>query len=269
MTSLDRVVRNVLLLGFAGLLVFPGRAVADDVDPGWSFSFEPYGWLLSLSGDIGVDGEAFHVDLPFHDILEDLNFGFMGVFEARRGRWFGIVDGVVAQLDADARFGRSSDKADLDVWLTKLKLVGGYRLLSRPLGAETDPRRLTIDAYAGGRLWYVDTDVKLEFPRLGDRRLSSDTWWIDPVLGLRVQADVTDRFLLKLVGDLGGFDIGSASEFTWELQGTVAYRLTERWRLAGGYRAIGVDRERGVDGLDGTLHGPFLGVVYAWGADGR
>lgn len=56
---------------------------------------------------------------------------------------------------------------DLDLWLTKLALSGGYRVLSHPLGADTDPRRLTFDAFAGARLWNVDTDVKLEFPILG------------------------------------------------------------------------------------------------------
>ena len=37
---------------------------------------------------------------------------------------------------------------------------------------------------------------------------------------MRILADVTDRFELSVLGDIGGFGIGSASQFTWEAQGS-------------------------------------------------
>lgn len=270
-----RTVRRAPLPWFASALacllaspVLAGTADAAD-DEGWVFSLAPYGWLVSLSGEVGADGDAADVDLPFRDILEDLNFGFMGVAEARRGRWFGALDVLVSELRSDARFGPTRAEADLDQWLTKLGVFGGYRALSHPLGAGDDPRRLTVDGYGGGRLWYVDTDIELDSPILGTRRISDDTWWIDPVIGLRVRGDVTDRFTLSAVGDLGGFGIGSASKFTWGLQGTLSYRLTDRWVLSGGYRVIGLDREKGSAGFDGELHGPLVGAVYSWGSSTR
>jgi hypothetical protein len=44
-----------------------------------------------------------------------------------------------------------------------------------------------------------------------DRKFSSDEWWIDPLVGMRLFADLTDRFELSLIGDVGGFGIGSAA----------------------------------------------------------
>jgi hypothetical protein len=310
------------------LLALSGSpALADDVDQGWEFSFAPYLWALSLDGEIGVEGTTVDVDVPFSDLLKDLNFGLMGQFTARRGRWIGIFDGLYSELEDHETLGprnigfgpatvrdgplvisiprvQSSvgpTKVDVDIKMYQLKLAGGYRLLSHPLGAEDDLRRMTLDVYAGGRFWYMSTDVEVRIPQasipgftvgaslepvrlpgqsidlggvevpgatLGglDETFSVDEWWIDPLVGMRLIAGLTERFELAVVGDLGGFGIGSASQFTWEAQGILGYRITDGWTLALGYRAIGLDRKQGSSGYDGTLHGPVLGAVYRWGA---
>ena len=59
----------------------------------------------------------------------------------------------------------SPTKVDVDMKLYKVKLAGGYRLLSHPLGAEDDLRRMTLDLYAGGRFWYMSTDVEVRIPQ--------------------------------------------------------------------------------------------------------
>jgi len=263
------------------------------------------------------------VDVPFSDIVKDLNLGLMGQFTARRGRWLAVVDGLYAILEdhetldprsigfgpAEIREGPlvisiprvqtslGPTEVDVDVDMVKLKLAAGYRLLSHPLGADDDPRRMTLDVYAGGRFWYVDMDVEVRIPpasipgftvgaalepvrfpgrsidlggvavpgvTLGgiDRTFSSHEWWIDPLVGMRLFADLTDRFEISMVG---GFGIGSASQFSWEAQGVLGYRVSDRWTLALGYRATGLDRPKGLAAFDGTLHGPILGAVFRWG----
>ena len=87
-------------------------------------------------------------------------------------------------------------------------------------------------------------------------------WWIDPLVGVRVGADLCDRLGLVMNGNLGGFGIGSASELSWEALAFLTWRLGEHWSAAAGYRALGVDRENGDLEIDLIMHGPVLGIIY-------
>lgn len=185
------------------------------------------------------------------------------------------VDATMRQLILDAKF--------------------GYRVLARSLGelrggdTEDDPRLLELDLFAGARYMRFETELDVfvppisvpgfnvspsvsAFPRLeiGDLEVPGVTVggldqdfdetvdWIDPILGLRARLDLTERLWLGLRGDLGGFGIGSASDFTWQAMGLLHYRLTEHWILSGGYRGLGFDREP----YDLIQHGPILGFSY-------
>ncbi len=68
--------------------------------------------------------------------------------------------------------------------------------------------------------------------------------------------------VLNVGASIGGFGLGSASDFTWQLSPVVRYRLTDRWSVIGGYRVTYVDREQGDDETDLLWHGPAVGVTY-------
>ena len=89
-------------------------------------------------------------------------------------------------------------------------------------------------------------------------------WWIDPVVGARFGADVTEKVSLVLAGNVGGFGIGSASKFSWESLLFARYRLGEHWGLVAGYRALGYEREGSGITLDLIEHGPVLGASYSF-----
>ena len=69
---------------------------------------------------------------------------------------------------------------------------------------------------------------------------------------------------LTLAGNVGGFDIGSASQFSWEAIAFLTLRLSDRTSLAAGYRGIGIDREKSDVAVDIVMHGPLLGLVFAF-----
>ena len=175
----------------------------------------------------------------------------------------------------------------------------GYRLLDHPLAgllgreAKDDPRRIRADLYAGGRYWYVKARTEVEYPPIEVPGLTIDpslvahprlelpdltvpgitfggadvdgeqsNWWIDPIIGARVGADLCGRLGALLNGNVGGFGIGSASRFSWEALGLLTWRLGEHWTAAAGYRALGVDRRNGDLEIDLIMHGPVLGIIY-------
>jgi hypothetical protein len=90
------------------------------------------------------------------------------------------------------------------------------------------------------------------------------TWWVDPLVGVRFSGDVSERVSLILGGNVGGFGIGSASDFSWETALIANYRFGESWSFAAGYRALSFDKSVGGGELDLIVHGPLLGFIYAF-----
>jgi hypothetical protein len=91
---------------------------------------------------------------------------------------------------------------------------------------------------------------------------TSSSWWIDPLIGLRVGADLSERVSIVVAGNVGGFDIGSASKFSWEALAFLDWRFGETTSLVLGYRALGLDRKKGRAEADITMHGPLLGLIF-------
>lgn len=170
----------------------------------------------------------------------------------------------------------------LDVpWLRRLRGRAGDP------DPDGDPRRFLLDLAIGARYWYMRTEVDVElgpiqvpgftitpslpaFPRLElpgvsvpgasfgglDETFEESIDWVDLTLGGRLALDLTDRILLSLAGDVGGFDIGSSSHRTWMAIGVLGYRLGERWTLKMGYKALGAER----GAVDVVIHGLVLGL---------
>jgi hypothetical protein len=90
----------------------------------------------------------------------------------------------------------------------------------------------------------------------------ASVWWIDPVVGARIGIDACETLSFALSGNVGGFGIGSASDFSWETTFAGRYFLGEHWSLVAGYRALGFDRDSADAGLDLIFHGPVMGVIY-------
>lgn len=183
----------------------------------------------------------------------------------------------------------------LTTWALDTKL--GFRVLSFPtvklLGRSEEPddrRRLDFDLFAGARYWNVTnkTNLEIQSPSLTvngapaqlpgilpdvalrhgvrvpgallngtDQSVQETTDWVDPIVGGRITADVTKRWSLFALGDVGGWSIGNASELTWQAMLGSKIQLTEHLGLQTGYRALGVDQSGALEST--ILHGPQIG----------
>jgi hypothetical protein len=91
---------------------------------------------------------------------------------------------------------------------------------------------------------------------------TASSWWIDPLVGMRVSADLTERVGIVVAGNVGGFDIGSASQFSWEALAFLDWRFGESTSFLLGYRGLGIDRQKGKAQADIIMHGPLLGLLF-------
>lgn len=221
----------------------------------WTFTAAPYLWASGLKGNVGVLGTPPQsVDLSFGDIVENLDVGFMGVDEARRGRFLIGADVFYARLSDSigTPVGVAAGSIDATVKTFMGTLVVGYDL------APEDS--VDLDLIGGARFWSVDNNFAFVGGALGGRSVSDGDEWVDPVVGLKFRAAINDRLSFAGWVMAGGFGVGSDS--MWDIMGGVGYRVSDRVSLYAGYRAAGVDYAKNGFAYDVTQRGPVFGGVF-------
>lgn len=301
----------------------PGKPADSDAGD-WEVIPYTYIWLPWVDVDVSAGGSSVSTRVDPSDLLKDLKLAYLGGVEFEyRKRWIAGLDINYFDLAQDTEVGPAFTTVgplrieapgavltvpgrtaivgpldvDVDLKMFIARGILGYRLLSRPMpeflgGAGTGGKRtLNLDAYAGGRLWILRTEVDVDGPPIGlpgttgtvsfpsrpnlalpgisipavstgpvDFRTKQTEAWVDPIVGGRLRADLSDRFLIGVGGNVGGFDWGSASKLTWEAVTTVGVRFKERWTAEGGYRALAVERVKGDVQADVIQHGPLVGI---------
>lgn len=261
-----------------GAVLVAGPALAEGPKQGeWQFSVTPYIWAAGLEGDVTVKGRASSVDASFLDIVEtaDSIFGFMGVFEARKGDWSAFVAPMYLNIGVDENVGIGplTIDADVTVEMTIIEFGVSYRLVSSTLGSDTGEgggQPAWIDAIAGARYTSLDgeIDLKVSAPSLGlsGTRVSQGSRdWTDPFVGARARAPLTENVWVQARGDVGGFGVGS--DFSWQALGLLGYDFEMFGRdasIAAGYRALSMDFEEGSGSslfqYNITMHGPIIAL---------
>ena len=96
--SLFRLIVCTTMLMTMAVIVQAG----EDGTGEWQYTAIPYMWAISAKGNskIGNAPEA-DLDITFGEVLENLNFGLMGRFEATHNKWKIYGSGLFALLSGD------------------------------------------------------------------------------------------------------------------------------------------------------------------------
>jgi hypothetical protein len=81
---------------------------------GWAFQLTPYLWMTGFNGILKIRNQTVPVSASFSDIFERLNFGFMGVFDTRKGRFGLLLDTLYTNLSAKNTIGPTTIVARSD-----------------------------------------------------------------------------------------------------------------------------------------------------------
>ena len=233
----------------------------------WRVDVTAWIWLNGMSGDIRTGPITADVDAGFSDILDasDSLFAFTGRLEVGKGRWAGFIEGMYADIGADDQTGLLG-LATVDVSTEIVLLDFGvlYRAWDQ-VATNGGGRSHAIDLYVGGR--YQALSAELDPVLLAARTKSKN--WLDPILGMRATIQLAKRFDFTVVGDIGGFGVGS--DLTWSARGVFGYHFEcfdMPSTIYAGYAALGTDYSDG-SGLqrfewDMILHGPVLGISFSF-----
>ncbi|MCX6875320.1 MAG: hypothetical protein NTW21_16165 [Verrucomicrobia bacterium] len=211
-------------------------------------------WLQALEGDVTVRGRNADVDLGMNDVLDNLDFAAMGVVEVGCGRWSFLADLNYAELSGSTSTRLTYNTLDLS------QFIGNFVVAYNVLENEATH----LDVYAGARVNSLDMDLNIDLHgpsgRTRDFSASGSETWVDPIIGVRVQQELSNKIFFRAAGDVGGF--GVSSDFTWQALALFGYRVCEGGAVMLGYRGIGTDYENGDFGYNCTNHGPMLGFEY-------
>jgi len=220
----------------------------------WEFRIEPYGWLTALDGKVGILNQTADLNAGFDDIWDVLDFAAAMQIELRNGCWGIIADGFYSDLSQDfTPPTRLHTDGNFEMQQFLGELYASYRFLDSPCGF--------VDAYAGMRYTYLSTDLKADAinPNVDNNiDVSENKDWIDPIIGLRGQWNINEKWFLAGKGDIGGF--GVSSDLTWSLLATVGYHFTEDVHMELGYRYLHTDYDDGGFTYDIDQAGIYTGL---------
>jgi len=233
----------------AVLLAAPAAAQ----ESGWRFALSPYLWTPGIKASVGTAVGTVGVDKSRTDVLSDLDLAFMGVFEARNGRWGLIADLFYAELS-------QSRATPLGVLFSRARIETTAKELSGYIAYRIDENeRIALDLMAGVQISSIDLDLSLSPGLLGGRRLGLSETWVDPVIGGRARFAITDDWFATTFADVGGF--GVDSDLTWQAFAILGYQFNPHWSVQGGWRYFSAEKE--VEGRDVKVDygGPLFGFT--------
>jgi hypothetical protein len=200
-----------------------------------------------IFGDTTVRGRTADIDISAPDfvstVFNSLQFVAIGRTEVRRGPLVFTLDLLYISLEEEET-GRLGVDTKVNFDQLFLEFGVGYRLGDWSLGPQPWPR-LAVESLAGGRYAHVDGELKLTGTGpLGLRvKVDGSADWLEPFVGARLTLAASEQVAIVVRGDVGGVNVGS--DLTWNLVGTLRYRLSRHVILEGGYRVLDIDYDQG------------------------
>ena len=259
-------------LCFAAMLSSPAASAQANDD--WKFQASVYVYLPSIDGTTTFSGSGGSSDagVDASKFLENLNFAFMGSFEADKGPWGAFADVIYIDIGdsesptRDFSIGgtlpvgvNASVHYGLNGWLWTF--AGSWNLASTPTAG--------LNLIGGARLLDVDQTIDWQLSgnigsvalpnRSGDRTTGVSNW--DAIVGLQGRALLGEQqhWFLPYYVDVGT----GASSLTWQAMFGVGYAFS--WgSVIGAWRHIDYDMESGKSIESLSFDGPGVAVAFRW-----
>jgi hypothetical protein len=244
----------VLILAASGLA--PGAAFARTASTttpqgAWQHTAAIYMLAAGMSGKAAIGPVDADVDVPFSEILENLEFGGMAAYRGTNGRWSVMVNSMFIGLGI-TKDGPLGGSAEVDFDQTMLEVDGGWRFAKG------------LELYFGLRGTDIDMNIEVR-PTIGTTQTADDRHsWVDPLVGIRYEVPMGSKWTFVGRGDIGGFGVGS--DFAWQAMTHFDWRISKRFGAAFGYVALDMDYKDG-EGSDFFKYdilgsGPFAAGTF-------
>jgi hypothetical protein len=222
-------------------------------------------WVWGLDGQLGDEDNETDIDSDWTDTLENLDsleFALNARLRVEWGKWAVTVEVDGADVEDTVDFERLGVAVDGEASIWTLQAQLGYRFAGGHMGCGPCRPSYCIEAYAGFRAWWVDTEIEPQGSTVPLPTLDADESWIDPIVGLRAEFRWPNGWSLLAEGDIGGFGIGS--DFSWHLLAAVGYSFNDHVQLSLGWKVLDVDYDDDGFVFDVQMSGPFVALTFSF-----
>ena len=220
-------------------------------DDPWKFSLAVPLQATSIDGNVTLLGHSAPVDISFNKLRDHIDAALGLGFEARTRR-YGFYSGFsYMKLTAQDNF--IYDRLQFAI------VEGGafYRFVEVP-----GDHPFVLEGVAGLRYFYTKNELTIQpvgpFAGFAGSKIRNVA---DPIIGGRGSVGLFNKCHLDASGDIGGFDINRATDWTWSAAGVVTYDFTKWFSLSAGYKALGLDEKDNAaaqTGFDVVFKGPII-----------
>jgi hypothetical protein len=267
-------VRTLAAVSLCLAALLGNRSASAQTNDDWKFQAAVYVYLPSIDGTTSFSGSGGGSDagVDASKFLENLNFAFMGSFEADKGPWGMFADVIYIDIgDSESPTRNFSIGGTLPVgvnasvhyglngWLWTL--AGSWSLVATPsyeLNLIGGARLLDIDQTVDWQLGGNVGSVALA-DRAGSRTTGVSNW--DAIVGFKGRAMFGEgqHWFLPYYVDVGT----GASSLTWQAMFGVGYAFG--WgSVIGAWRHIDYDMESGKSIQSLSFDGPGVAVAFRW-----
>lgn len=256
-------------------LLSPLPGMAQDDSGGWEWRATIYGWLPTIKGttQFPTGGSGPTIEVGVDDVIDNLDFTFMGALQANKGRWGFFTDvlylneGASESASRDLTIGPHAMPAEVsaDVGMDLKSLVWSLAATYKLNSNANNP----VDLLFGTRMVDMEQTLKWSFNgdigglplpgRSGSSKVSGTNW--DAIIGIKGDLffGADSRWVMPYYLDVGTGD----ADFTWQAMAGIGYQFG--WgALLLTYRYL--DYEMGsnspIDEL--SFSGPMIGASFQW-----
>lgn len=222
------------------LISSAGTVLAQESDKDWKFGIGLYFWGASFGGESATGSD---IDVKLDDILDNLDFAFMGMAEARKNKWLFAADAIYLDLENSATIAPGTEASvELSGWVVTPFV--GYNLVNSKI--------LDLNILGGARYLYLKTGLKVGPDSVED---SGDNW--DGIIGIRGAVNLSKKWYIPYHLDIGTGD----SDVTYQASAGLGYHF-KHIDLVATYRYLrwDFDNNKALDNL--YFQGPLLGIRF-------
>jgi hypothetical protein len=226
-------------------------AATDPNNDVWHFAVAPYLWFAGMHGTVGARGYDASVHASFGDIFSYLNLGLMVAAEPRYKKFSAPVDFMWMKLSDNKslpfQIGPTAIKTKINEDLLTPK--GAYRLV--------DGKMIKVDGNIGIRYFHLGTTLTF-VPGTYVGPIYQSANWVDVVSGARIQAALSPKMKVTILGDAGA----GGANLDYQLGAFLGYKVKRNIDLQAGWRYLAVNyRPQSTFVYDTVTSGILIGAI--------
>ena len=210
-------------------------------------------WAVGVSSEVNIGDRGAEVDKDFWDLFNHLDVIIPLNVEVRKSGWLFFANNTYTKSSSGAE-----PRGALAALVSDAQLVNKTYTVDFGLGYDVIPHGpASLEPYIGGRVISLKSTISADLPS-ADRERSDSQTWADPIIGLFFRCPINRPLFLFFEGDIGGFNISSSSDFTWQVNGGLEWDIGRWVYLRATYRHFQSDFEHNSSDFRLRMSGPQL-----------